>query len=347
MNEHGAHTYQEILSQPDAWAEAIAVGSSAWDALQTLWSRSGRGELLFTGCGSTYYLSLAAAAMARGAGLPARAAPASEIWLYPEHTAPNLAHNVLVAVSRSGETSETLRAVEGYRRAGGRTVIDVTCYPDAALSGLSDLVLAIPSAQEVSVAQTRSFASMLVMCRLLVAALAGDAACPQRIGALPDLGRRLIARYASLATDLGARESIQRFFFLGNGPLYGMACEAMLKMKEMSLSYSEAYHALEFRHGPKSMANEASLVVSLLSDSAWAQETAVTADMRALGAQTLAIGAQCYAGADHAVCLESGLALADRLVLYLPVLQLLAFQRALTNSQDPDAPHNLTAVVSL
>ena len=57
--------------------------------------------------------------------------------------------------------------------------------------------------------------------------------------------------------------------------------------------------------------------------------------------------AACYAGADHAVCLESGLTLADRLVLYLPVLQLLAFHRALANGQDPDAPHNLTAVVSL
>ncbi|MHB0856656.1 MAG: SIS domain-containing protein [Anaerolineae bacterium] len=347
MMQRGEYTFQEIVGQPDAWEEALAVGSSSWGSLQTLWRQSGQGELLFTGCGSTYYLSLVAAAAARGAGLPARALPASEIWLFPEYSSTDLACSVLVAVSRSGETSETLRAVEAYRRAGGRTVVTVTCYPEATLPGLCDAVLAIPAGQEVSVAQTRSFASMLVTCRILIAALVGDADCLERMSALPNLGRRLIERYAPLAADLGGREALQRFFFLGNGPLYGLACEAMLKMKEMSLSYSEAYHALEFRHGPKSMVNEESLVVALLSDAAWAQETAVAADMRALGAQTLAVSEGSCDVADYGICLGSGLGQIDRLVLYLPALQLLAYHRALANGQNPDSPHNLTAVVAL
>jgi len=62
MSRRGEHTYQEIMSQPEAWAEAIEVGHSAQSALNRLWQESRARDLLFTGCGSTYYLSLAAAA---------------------------------------------------------------------------------------------------------------------------------------------------------------------------------------------------------------------------------------------------------------------------------------------
>ncbi len=342
----GQHTYTEIITQPDAWAEALQVGRAAKPAARSLWQGSGATEILFTGCGSTYYLSLAAAAMAREAGLTARALPASELWLFPGLTNGSLRRTLLVAVSRSGETSETLHAVEAFRRAGGPAVITVGNYPEAALPKVCDLTIAVPSGQEVSVAQTRSFASMLVACRILIAALAAEEGLFPRMEALPGLGRRLIETCAPLTEQLGGDMALQRFFFLGNAPRYGLACEGMLKMKEMSLSYSEAYHPLEFRHGPKSMVNTSALVIGLLSDEARAQEMAVLKDMQALGARTLAL-TEDGATADYVVSLNSGLPMADRLVLYLPALQLLAYHRAIANGQDPDNPNNLTAVVTL
>ena len=346
MTLKGQHTYTEIVTQPDAWAEALQVGRAAAPGARVLLGSSGATEIIFTGCGSTDYLSLAAAAMAREAGLVARALPASELWLFPGLTQGSLARTLLVAVSRSGETSETVRAVETFRQAGGRAAITVGNYPQATLPRLCDLTIAIPSGQEESVAQTRSFASMLVACRILVAALAGEADPDGRLDVLPGLGRRLIEAYNPLAQRLGSDMSLQRFFFLGNAPRYGLACEGMLKMKEMSLSYSEAYHPLEFRHGPKSMVNGNTLVIGLLSDEARVQETAVLRDMKALGAATLAL-VEDGDGADHVVRFASGLPMADRLVLYLPALQLLAFHRAIANGQDPDRPNNLTAVVTL
>jgi len=132
--------------------------------------------------------------------------------------------------------------------------------------------------------------------------------------------------------------------------LYGLACEAMLKMKEMSLSYSEAYHMLEFRHGPMSMVNERTLVAGLLSDQAGAQETAVLRDMRARGARILAIGeapAGDVASLGQVVALQTGLPLVARAIAYLPVLQLLAYYRAMFNRQNPDQPANLHAVIVL
>jgi len=350
MIQRGQHTLREILSQPEAWAEALEVGRAA-AAMQTLPTPASPSAILFTGCGSTYYLSLAAAALARQRGWAASAAPGSEVWLFTDTVMPQPDRTLLVAISRSGETTETINAVEAFRRRGGQAVVVITCYPDSSLAHMATLTLAVPGAQEQSVAQTRSFASMLIVCQLLVAALAGDSHAGQRLAALPEIGRCLITDYRDLARNLGADQAWQRFFFLGNGPCYGLACEAMLKMKEMSLSYSEAYHSLEFRHGPKSMVDDSTLVIGLLSETAQAQEAAVLGDMQHLGAGILTLSDEpihlLSGRPSHAVQFGSGLPTADRLVLYLPVLQLLAFERALAKGLDPDGPRNLTAVVTL
>ena len=345
------HSYIEIVTQADAWAEALAIGTANAIRLQTLWQQSQTTELLFTGCGSTYYLSLAAAALACEAGLPARAAPASEIWLFPRLDSGRTSCTLLVSVSRSGETSETVKAIEAFRQAGGRAVVAVTCYPESTVAKQADLVLAIPGAQENSLVQTRSFTGMLVLCQVAIGQLAGNDGIAQRLSILPDRGRRLLDAYGELAADLGGHMAFRRFFFLGDGPCYGLACEAMLKMKEMSLSNSEAYHTLEFRHGPKSMVDQEALVIGLISDEARAQESAVLAEMKGLGAQLLVLDDKDrmanLVAVNHWVSLASGLPTSDRLVLYLPVLQLLAYHRSMAKGLNPDGPRNLTAVVTL
>jgi glucosamine--fructose-6-phosphate aminotransferase (isomerizing) len=125
----------------------------------------------------------------------------------------------------------------------------------------------------------------------------------------------------------------------------------MLKTKEMSLSYAEAYYPLEFRHGPMSMVNGHTLVVGFLSDTALMEELRVLEDMHGLGARTLALVEDGSAFADwqpdHVVELRSGLDEWERGPLYLPVLQRLAHHRAVAKGLDPDRPTNLKAVVEL
>ena len=203
-------------------------------------------------------------------------------------------------------------------------------------------------AHEKSVAQTRSFSSMLVAATGLAALLSGRT-LSERFLELPDLGTDLIADHHELSKELGSALNFERFFFLGSGPLYGLACEAMLKMKEMSLSYSEAYQFLEFRHGPMSMVNENSLIVGLLSETAFEHEARLLSDMRKLGAQVFAITPieLNKEQADHQVVLPGGLNDLERGTLYLPLLQLLAFYRSVSKGLNPDSPSNLTAVVNL
>jgi glucosamine--fructose-6-phosphate aminotransferase (isomerizing) len=122
-------------------------------------------------------------------------------------------------------------------------------------------------------------------------------------------------------------------------------------MKEMSLSYSEAYHFLEFRHGPMSMVTEQTLIVGLLSDGVQTYEAAVLWQMHQRGAHILALseGGSGMEASDRVydVVLQSGLPVWARTVLYLPVLHLLAYYRAIANNQNPDHPAHLDAVVSL
>jgi glucosamine--fructose-6-phosphate aminotransferase (isomerizing) len=140
----------------------------------------------------------------------------------------------------------------------------------------------------------------------------------------------------------GAATDLDRFYFLGSGPRYGLACEVNLKMKEMTLTHSEPFHVLEFRHGPISMAGSTALVTGLLSESNYDHEAAVMQDVQRLGGQTLALG---EAGTD--VAFASQLPEAMRNVLYLPIPQLMGCHRALAKGLNPDRPNNLNAVVKL
>jgi glucosamine--fructose-6-phosphate aminotransferase (isomerizing) len=192
---------------------------------------------------------------------------------------------------------------------------------------------------------------MLLLTQALAATLGRDEGTSEHLQRLPDALEDLVARLGDLPQQLGTDQDIERIFFLGGGPLYGLANEAMLKTKEMSLSYAEAYHPLEFRHGPMSMVNEHTLVVGLLSDTGLAEELRVLEDMQGLGACTLALteDGSAFSGwrPDHLVELRSGLDEWERGSLYLPVIQRMAYHRAMAKGLDPDQPNHLTAVVEL
>ncbi|MCX7680791.1 MAG: SIS domain-containing protein [Anaerolineae bacterium] len=345
----GSHTWHEITTQPDAWRRTLEGFVQCRPALAQFLKEATFDRILVVGCGSTYYLAQAAAAtLAHCAGIPARAAPASELWIFPRTWL--VGKTLLVAISRSGTTTETLRALEQFRKRGNGSVLAITCYPESTLAQQADFALTAPDAQEQSIAQTRSFTSMFLLAQALAATLAHDEGMWSRLQHLPLALENLTSRLGDLPNRLGEDPAIEQLFFLGGGPLYGLACEAMLKTKEMSLSQAEAYHPLEFRHGPMSVVNGRTLVVGFFSDTGLAEEMRVLMDMQRLGARTLAFLEEASFSTwqpDYAVELRSGLSEWERGPLYLVPLQYLAYYRALAKGLDPDRPTHLTAVVKL
>ena len=337
MNMENYHTYNEIKTQTEAWMQAVDLVRAA-----TLPDATKYDQVIFTGCGSTYYLSLAAAALYQElTGRAARAVPAGELLLNPQTVVRDNISHLLVAISRSGTTTETIKAVEKFKAEKRGNVMVVSNY-DESLSRLADLNLVIDRGQEESIAQTRSFASMYVAATAFCAKMAGRGDLMDAMERLPQVGDRVIGKYESFAQELGGNLNFDRFYFLGSGIRYGLACEVNLKMKEMTLTHSEPFHFLEFRHGPMSMVNQNAVVVGMLSDVNRVHEAKVLAEMEKLGGRVIRLGES-----DGDIVFESGISESVRGVLYLPVLQLMAFHRSLAKGLNPDRPNNLTAVVQV
>lgn len=338
--ERGVHAREEIYSQPEAWEATLQVIEAQRKDVDAL-TKGSYDQVIFTGCGSTYFLAQAAAALFQDlTGRSARGLPASELWLYPRSSFSG--RTLLVAVSRSGETSETLRACEAFLADKRGSLITYSNYGNMPLAKMGAVNVVIDAGQEQSVVQTRAFSTLYLGAVALALGAAGRNDLFAALHKLPAAGRDVLKQAAALAGGIGADLSIDRFYFLGSGPRYGIACEFSLKMKEMSLTHSEPFHSLEFRHGPMSMITGSTQVVGLLSTSNGKYESAVMADMEALGGRILTIGAD-----QATVRLDPAIDEAIRNVLYLPVGQLIAYERAMSKGLNPDLPHNLDAVVKL
>lgn len=345
----GSITYQEIISQPQALAASLSAVEEQADDLLDLW-QPGYDSAVFTGCGSTYYVSLSAASVFRKLNqVVSFGIPAGELLLSPDLAWPTQSRRtLLVAVSRSGATTETVRAIENFKAAGAGKVVTITCVSKSPLNSLGDINIAIPEAGEKSVVQTRAFVAMQ-MATLAVAALFADRTeLLSQLRMVPELAAEILQNNSKRMQELGSDLSLDRIYFLGSGLRYGLACEGSLKLKEMTLTHTEPFHFLEFRHGPKSMLTDSALAVGLLSGAKHTYESDVLVEARQFGGRTLALGDVAPSTRDgDCVVFNSGLNEIAYSPLYLPPLQLLALARAVAKGLDPDNPHNLSAVVHL
>ena len=350
MAARGEFSHREIVTQAESWQCAIDASVSLQARLLPLLEHGRREGIVFCGCGSTHYLAqFAAPFFQRATGVACRGVPSSELALQTDTLLPADARPLIIALSRSGDTSETIMAVEKLARRGC-PALTVSCYDETPLSAASELTLAIPAGQERSFAQTRSFAGMLVAVQTCAALLAGDEALLAELRQLPGLAAGLIARAEPLAQTIGTDETIKRITYLGSGARYGLAAEATVKMKEMSLSLAEPYRFMEFRHGPISLVDGEHLVVGLLSEEMLAYELAVLQDLKARGARLLAV-APTTAGlgdvAEQVLSLNAPVSEAARAVLYLPLLQLLGYHRSMGRGLNPDRPRNVVMAIQL
>lgn len=343
MIERGIHTRQEIFSQPETWKTCLKQIDGRSADLEAFFRRGEYDQILFTGCGSPYYAALAAAPLAyQLTGLPSRALPGSEVFHYPELSFAPQQRMLMVALSRSGETTELLRACEAFKENQAGDILTISCYPDRPLTEQGAINLVLPEAQETSLTQTRAFSSLYLVSIALTCLWAGNRDLFEALQKLPAAGQSLLEHYGGQAVQLGQDPRFSRFYFLGSGSRYGLACELSLKMKETSLTHSEPFHVLEYRHGPKAMVNNETLILSLLSSGIDQLELAVAEEMRTMGAEVIVSG---ESSVD--VNFDSGLPEQIRNILHLPFGQLMAYGHSVASGLNPDLPENLNAVVIL
>ena len=347
--EAGKNTIGEILSEPRVWKECLNELERKGVLEHLVRELRDNLEYVFVGCGSSFYLAqAAAAAWSLIAGGSARAVPASEVVLFPQQL-PVPCQPVLI--SRSGFTSEVLQAANYLERRLNIRSLALTCGTNTALEKIATYTVSLPAADEKSTVMTRSFTSMLLALQSLAATRAQNGRFRTALHELSERTQTLLPEIHATVRSLVEARTFADYVFLGHGPLYGVAQEAMLKVMEMSCSYGQCFHTLEFRHGPKAIVGPETLITFFLSDSGFEAEAGVLAEVKDLEGTTLVVADQVNPtvrrSADYLVEFSSNVPEAARAVA-LPIPgQLLGFYTGMKKGLDPDEPRNLTRVVTL
>lgn len=349
--EHGQHTLSEILSQPQCWSECLRklAGSAELRAAHQI-ARPGA-EWIFVGCGTSYYLAQAAASSFNELKLPARAVPASDLLMYPALTLQAGRDSIPVVISRSGRTSEAVRAAQMLEKKFNLRTIAITCADGQPLEPACSVTLKLLDADERSTVMTRSFTSMLLALQYVAATVSGNDGFRAALNKLPAQVEPLLRDNPQRLRLFVESRSFSDFVFLAQGPLFGVASECMLKVTESSCSYAQVFHALEFRHGPKSIAGPDTLITLLLSETSYEAELEVLEEMKALGAATMVIANRVESRAQQAsdFAVELGLEVPEyaRIAAFAMWGQLYGVYYGLKKGLNPDSPKNLTRVVEL
>jgi glucosamine--fructose-6-phosphate aminotransferase (isomerizing) len=362
--EKGDHAHflrKEIFEQPASVQRTLSgrldrrfatghLGGIELSAQEILRTR----RVQIIGCGSAYYAGLAGAQLIeRIARIPAGAEPASEF----RYRNPIIeADTVYVAVSQSGETLDTLRAVQEIRRKGG-TVLGIINVVGSSIARECGRGIYLHAGPEISVTSTKTFSSSLTAFTLLAL----------HLGRIRDLGQgdggRLIASLEALpaalekalATEDQARQIAERYrdmtsaFFVGRVRGFPIAAEAAQKLKEVSYIHAEAYPASELKHGPLALiCPELPTFVVIPDDELFDKNVATIREVQSRSGPVIAIGhsAALHDLTDEAIVVPKLEAEIDPIVLNVP-LQLLAYHAALLRGVDIDQPRNLAKSVTV
>ena len=217
------HTASEIASQPDCWHRA----ATAAPGLAGILPRPGE-RVAVIGCGTSWFMAQSYAALREAAGQ-------GETDAFAASETPSRPYDRLLALSRSGTTTEVLEVLERVR--GTIPTVAITADPATPVMDLADEVAVLDYADERSVVQTRFATTQLVLLR----ASLGE-----------DLTPAIEDARAALAEPLPVRDA-EQITFLGRHWTVGLAHEAALKMREASGAWTESYPAMEYRHGPISI----------------------------------------------------------------------------------------------
>lgn len=356
---------KEIFEQPravrDTISQRIQDGRIVLDGINfsKAFLQSLR-KIYFVACGSAYYVSvLAKYTIERACRIPTEAVMASE-FRYSEPVLDD--RNLVVFISQSGETADTLAALREAKSRGARTLAIVNVV-GSSIAKVADQVIYTWAGPEISVATTKAFSTQLAVVYLLnlymadVLETVSTETYDRQITALlelPDrIGRMLSDDVMRICQFLASHYCGHHdAFYVGRNMDSAVCLEGSLKLKEIAYLHSEAYPAGELKHGPISMIEEGTLVIALATvDSLFDKTMANIKEVKARGAKVICITAEgnreAVAGvADHVITI-SAIEPAFRSSLSLIPLQLFAYYMAVERGCDVDKPRNLAKSVTV
>ena len=354
---------KEIYEQPQAIVDTLEGRISKGRLLEQSLGPNAKAILDATkrvdivSCGTSFHAGLVARYWLESlAGIGCQVEVASE-FRYRESVVPE--GSLLVLISQSGETADTLAALRDAKRRGYQYTLAICNVPESSLVREADLVLMTRAGPEIGVASTKAFTTQLAALMLLVIALGRRGKMSEKteellVTELESLPRRIeqLLELDEVIKQL-AEQLVDKnhALFLGRGPHYPIAMEGALKLKEISYIHAEAYPAGELKHGPLALVDEQMPVIAV------APNNALLEKLKSNLQEVKARGGKLYVFADRAarweedenlrvLAIESVEESISPIIFTIP-LQLLAYHVAVLKGTDVDQPRNLAKSVTV
>ncbi len=363
LGDHRHYMQKEIFEQASAVADTLE-GRISSDRLlehsfgpkaQTVFDRTKAVQII--ACGTSYHAGLVAKYWYEHVGIECNVEIASE-FRYRKHVVhPD---TLVVTISQSGETADTLAALEHACKLGFKHSLTICNSPESSLVRASDLVLMMHAGPEIGVASTKAFTTQLVALMLLGIALWRRCADYDEAYEAKIIGQ-LRSLPAKIEQALGLDEQIreiatlfadkQHALFLGRGAQYPIALEGALKLKEISYIHAEAYPAGELKHGPLALVDGAMPVVAVAPNNELLEKLKSNIqEVRARGGRMI-VFADAESGFEqgngtsviHVAPVDDSISP----IIYTIPLQLLAYHVAIIKGTDVDKPRNLAKSVTV
>ena len=365
--ELGPYRYymeKEIHEQPMAVANTLEMVTNAQSVSSQLFGVEAERVLrdidavLILACGTSYHAGMVARYWLEGfSGIPCSVEIASE-YRYRDSV-----HNpkaLVVTISQSGETADTLAALQYARTLGHRHSLSICNVPESSLVRASDLRFLTRAGPEIGVASTKAFTTQLaalVLLTMTLAKLRGRLPCEREEALLRALRHLPTAMQNVLHVESQVKIWADKFsrqehaLFLGRGIHYPIAMEGALKLKEISYIHAEAYAAGELKHGPLALVDRHMPVIAIApKDALFEKLKSNLQEVRARGGELHVLADQDTRMTDgegiHVIRMPDHAGLLSPILHTIP-LQLLAYHAALDRGNDVDKPRNLAKSVTV
>lgn len=364
LGNYRHYMQKEIFEQPMAVANTLEMVTSAQSLSANLFGveaeniLSQTNQILILACGTSYHAGVVARYWLEGiAGVPCNVEIASE-YRYRE-SVPD-ARCLVITISQSGETADTLAALQHAKALGQKHSLSICNVPESALVRASDLRFLTRAGPEIGVASTKAFTTQLAALALLTLAIAKlkgrltaerEAQLLQELRHLPSALTTVLHVEPQVKMWAEKFANMQHALFLGRGIHWPIAMEGALKLKEISYIHAEAYAAGELKHGPLALVDKTMPVVAIAPNDALLEKLKSNLqEVRARGGELHVLADQdtriMPADGLHVIRMPDHAGMLSPILHTIP-LQLLAYHAALERGNDVDKPRNLAKSVTV
>lgn len=342
-------TEQEILDTPQALARTCSYFDGKEQAIKSFFQQHPQRKFAFFGCGSSYMLTKGTATLFQA--LPnttACAIPAGDYIVNPQFWREAVRDSIIVTLSRSGRTTEMVRAVKSIKDTLGCPVISLSMEGSNDITPMSDLEFIMDWCYDKSVCQTRTVTNLYAATLLLAAAYSGDKGLGVAVHAASSLNADFMVRNRQALEKLAALDW-DNVVVLADGPVCGIAEEGALAFTEICMLTGRYFHLLDYRHGPIVISGPKTLTMMLLSPTDHDLQGAMVRDVMSHGGPVVTVSQDeenLYGTAAH-IQIGGIEAFAAWGIPFIYLAQMLALMKSLALGGNPDAPEGLDPYITL